>query len=104
MLVLLIYKLADKFPSIEKFALANQITRAIVSVTSNIAEGFSRQGSKEKIQFYYLALGSVTEVQNQLIIARDLLYITKDEYLEASGIAVEVHKLINGLIKAIKNA
>ena len=52
MLVLLIYKLADKFPSIEKFALANQITRAIVSVTSNIAEGFSRQGSKEKIQFY----------------------------------------------------
>jgi len=103
-LVLSVYRLTDSFPPTERFALANQMTRAVVSITSNIAEGFSRQGNREKIQFYYLALGSVTEVQNQLLIARDLGYITAKDHLQVTELTVEVHKLINGLIKSIKSA
>ena len=75
-LVLEIYKYASDFPKDELFGLTSQIKRAIISVTSNIAEGFKRHSKKEKIQFYYVALGSITEVQNHLIIARDLHFIT----------------------------
>jgi four helix bundle protein len=79
-LVLEIYKLTKKFPKEEQFGLANQIRRAIVSISSNIAEGFSRSSYKEKSQFYTMALGSLTEVQSQLLIAKDIPYITKDEF------------------------
>ena len=63
-LVIAIYKITNNFPKKETFALTSQMQRCVVSITSNIAEGFSRQGIKEKIQFYYMALGSVTELQN----------------------------------------
>lgn len=61
-LVLSIYKLTEKLPEKEKFGLISQIKRASVSITSNIAEGFGRQTYKEKVQFYYMAHGSLTEV------------------------------------------
>lgn len=76
-LVLIIYKTTRLFPSDEKFGLCSQIQRAAISITSNIAEGFSRNSSKEKVQFYYTSLGSLTEIQNQLLIARDLGYINQ---------------------------
>lgn len=101
-LVLEIYRLTLKFPKNEQFGLVDQIRRAIVSVTSNIAEGFSRRSNKEKAQFFYMALGSLTEVQNQLLIARDLKYISNDEFQNAAAITVIVNKLINGLIKSAK--
>src|SRR3990167_241538 len=65
-LVLEIYKLTQKFPEGEKFGLTIQLRRAAISITSNIAEGFSRKTDKEKIQFYRMSLGSLMEVQNQL--------------------------------------
>lgn len=76
--------------------------RCVVSITSNIAEGFSRQGIKEKIQFYYMALGSLTELQNQLLVARDVGYLPKEKFNELAKQTVEVNKLINGLIKSIR--
>lgn len=75
-LVLLIYEVTQKFPREEVFGITNQMRRAVVSVTSNIAEGFGRQGYKEKIQFYYLAQGSLIELKNQIIVARDITYLT----------------------------
>ncbi|OGH69652.1 MAG: hypothetical protein A3C90_02490 [Candidatus Magasanikbacteria bacterium RIFCSPHIGHO2_02_FULL_51_14] len=102
-LVLMIYELAKKFPKDEVFGLTIQLRRAAVSVTSNIAEGFSRQSYKEKIQFYSIALGSVTEVQNQLLIARDLSYISRGEFDRAANQSVIVNKIINGLIRASKS-
>lgn len=101
-LVLLIYKLTNNFPREEQFGLTNQIRRAVVSITSNIAEGFSRNSYKEKSQFYSMALGSLTEVHNQLIIAKDLDYITQDEFNKAADITIVVNKLLNGLIKRSK--
>src|SRR3989344_446739 len=74
-LVLQIYSLVRKFPAKEQFVITSQLLRAVISITSNLAEGFGRRSLKEKIQFYYLAQSSLTEVQNQLIIARDVSYL-----------------------------
>ena len=101
-LVLMIYKITKAFPREEQFGLTNQIRRAVVSITSNIAEGFSRNSYKEKSQFYSMALGSLTEVQNQIIIARDLEYITQEEFKKLADQTVTVSKLTNGLIKKSK--
>ena len=102
-LVLMIYQITKLFPSQEKFALVDQMCRAVVSITSNIAEGFSRQGIKEKIQFYLMAKGSLTEIQNQLYIARDVGYIKIIKFTEIWDQTIVVHKLITGLIKSVKS-
>lgn len=98
-LVLKVYKVTKSFPKEELFGLTSQLRRAVVSITSNIAEGFSRRTSKDKNKFYYNSLGSVTEVQNQLLIARDLGYISDEEFKELAELSVIVHKLVNSLIK-----
>ena len=85
------------------FGLVSQMRRCAVSITSNIAEGFSRQSYKEKAQFYSIAQGSVTELQNQLLIARDIGLITKEKFQQLAIHSITVHKIINGLIKSSKN-
>ncbi len=102
-LILRIYEITKTFPKEEIFGLSSQLRRCGVSVTSNIAEGFSRQSYKEKLQFYSMALGSVTELQNQLLVAKDVGYIDKDKFEETSQQSIKVHKIINGLIKSSKN-
>ena len=101
-LVLMVYNASDLFPQKEKFGLINQIQRAAVSITSNISEGFSRQSLKERINFFYTALGSLSEVQNQLLVARDLDYVDKELFRKIASQTVIVSKLINGLIKSLK--
>lgn len=101
-LVLLIYEITMNFPKDELFGLTNQIRRAVVSITSNIAEGFSRNTYKEKSQFYSVSLGSLSEVQNQIIIARDLKYITDDKFSQIDELTILVSKILNGLIKMSK--
>ncbi|TSA46634.1 four helix bundle protein [bacterium] len=99
-LVIEVYKITKNFPKEEIFGLTSQLRRAIISFTSNIAEGFSRQSYKEKIQFYHMSLGSLTEVQNQLLIARDIGYITNDIFQKLASQSVELNKMTNGLIKS----
>jgi len=101
--VLQIYKITRDFPKEEVFGLVSQMRRAAVSVTSNIAEGFSRKGKNEKGQFYLVSLGSITELQNQLLVARDVGYIFADKFTEVANQTVVAHKLVSGLIKSIKN-
>lgn len=98
-LVIMVYKNSEHFPENEQFGLVSQLRRAVVSITSNIAEGFSRGSYKDKIRFYEIALGSTTEVQNQLLIARDMGYIEALDFKKLANQSVTVHKLINGLIK-----
>lgn len=62
LLVILVYKITKSFPKDELFGIVNQMRRCAVSITSNIAEGFSRQTFKEKVQFYCISLGSLTEL------------------------------------------
>lgn len=102
-LVLQIYSLVRKFPIKEQYVLTSQLLRAVISITSNLAEGFGRHSLKEKIQFYYLAQSSLTEVQNQLIIARDVGYLDYKEFDKIWSRTIVVHKLIGGLIKSLKN-
>lgn len=101
-LVLMIYKITKEFPKEEIFGLVSQMRRAVVSITSNIAEGFSRQSKKEKIQFYSIAKGSLTEIQNQLLIAKDIGYISKKDFQFIAEQSIEVNKLLNGLIRYLK--
>lgn len=102
-LVLEIYKITRNFPTSEKFGLTNQLQRSAISITSNIAEGFSRQSDKEKVQFYFTAAGSLSELQNQLLVARDVKYITITAFKEIANQTIIVSKLIRGLIKSKKN-
>ena len=75
-----IYKLLKLFPSEEKFALCDQIRRAAISVTSNIAEGVSRTSTKEKVHFLEIAYASMMEVDSQLDISVELQYINIEQY------------------------
>ena len=99
-LVVDVYNLLDKFPQFEKYALCDQIRRAIVSVPSNIAEGSGRKSLKEQIHFLEISYGSLMEAYNQLLIAVDLTYISK-ESVEAIKLSIDgVAKMINGLSKS----
>ena len=96
-LVIDVYHLLDGFPRFEKYALCDQIRRAIVSVPSNIAEGSGRRSLKEQIHFLEIAYGSLMETYNQLLIAIELTYIT-EESVEAIKPSIDaVAKMINGL-------
>lgn len=79
--VVAVYKLLNVFPDCEKFALCNQIRRAAISVTSNIAEGVSRFSAKEKVHFIEYAFASMMEVDSQLEISMELGYITQEQYI-----------------------
>lgn len=101
-LVLFIYNVTLKFPKHELFGLISQMRRSAVSITSNIAEGYSRRSYKEKLQFYYISASSLTELQNQVIISKDVGHISEEDYLNFIGLSVAVHKLINAFIKSTK--
>jgi len=102
-LVMAIYKLTEDYPKKEIFGLTNQIRRAGVSITSNIAEGFTRRSQNEKIRFYSITQGSLVETQNQLIISRDLKYLSENNFRELINRTIRINKLINGLIRSCKN-
>ncbi|NMC51801.1 four helix bundle protein [Candidatus Kuenenbacteria bacterium] len=98
-LVLLIYKITKDFPKEEIYGLTSQLRRCAISISSNIAEGFSRQSFKDKANFDSMALGSTTELQNQILVAKDVGYITAEKFNQIADQTIIVHKLINGLIK-----
>ena len=102
-LVLIIYEITKKFPKEESFGLTNQIRRAIVSVSSNIAEGFSRRSNKEKVQFYTTSKSSLTEVENQILIAKDVSYISKEEFDAINMQIDKVHRLLRSFIRGVDN-
>lgn len=93
-LVLMIYEISTSFPKEETFGLTAQMRRCAVSITSNIAEGFSRQSYKEKVQFYSVTQGSVTELQNQLFLIKDLRFISKEKFQEIAEQSVKVQSII----------
>lgn len=96
-LVVDVYHLLDNFPKFEKYALCDQIRRAVVSVPSNIAEGSGRRSLKEKIHFLEISYGSLMETFNQLLIAIDLTYITEESVEEIKPSIDAVAKMINAL-------
>ncbi len=97
-----VYNFTKDFSKKETFGLTSQMQRCAVSVPSNIAEGFNRISKKEKIQFYSIALGSVSELQSQLFLARDSGYLSNDKHDSAADKTETVRKLITGMIKSIR--
>lgn len=96
-----VYQLTKNFPSSEKFGIIDQLRRASPSVTANIAEGWGRFHFADRIKFYYQARGSNTEVENFLILSRDLGYISKTQYDSTSMIVKRGFQIISGLIRSI---
>lgn len=84
------------------YALIDQLRRACISVMSNIAEGFERDRPKEFVQFLLYAKGSIGEITTQLIIALDQKYIDTHQYKELSDLAIEIGKMIGGLISYLQ--
>lgn len=101
-IVLDIYRITKEFPKEELFGLTNQIRRAAVSITSNLAEGYGRKSNKEKTQFFSISLGSLSEVESQLLVARDLEYISPSTCDTITNKTTESGKIINGLLSHYK--
>ena len=99
-----IYKITEEFPKEEQYGIVSQLRRAAGSITANIAEGFARYHFKDKIRFYHQARGSAAEVQNFLILAKDLGYINMEKCGQLGEKAKQSMKLINGLIRAIDDS
>ncbi|WP_300369514.1 four helix bundle protein [Hydrogenimonas sp.] len=97
-----VYLQVKALPKEETYSLADQIRRSAVSIPSNIAEGSSRNSSKEFIQFLYIALGSACELETQLLIAKNVGYIESFHTVELELVAVK--KMLNALISSLKRS
>ncbi len=100
-LVLFVYKLTETYSTKERFGLTSQMRRSALSITSNIAEGFGRRNLREKQQFYFVAKGSTTELQNQLILSKDLGFIEEEDFLKVEAEMIGILKMLNKLISSI---
>lgn len=98
-----IYRLQNKFPVEERYALGSQIRRSAISITSNIAEGTGRNSIKEKIHFIEIAFGSLTESFCQLQIAQDLGYINENDIAELRPKFNHVAALLSLLKRSLDN-
>ncbi len=98
-LVLEIYQLTQLFPGEEKYGLASQMKRAAVSVASNIAEGAARKTKKEFIQYLHMAQGSISELDTQLEITKQLKYVPVDRVSAVDVLMEKTDKMLSGLIK-----
>ena len=96
-----VYKLTEKFPRQETYALADQIRRAVVSVPSNIAEGQARKAPGDFRRFLHIALGSLAEVDTQLVLAQEFGYLSKEDMAvfdeQIQGLRKRLYALINSL-------
>lgn len=100
-LVTEIYRLSDCFPENEKYGLISQIRRCAISIPSNIAEGCARKGNRELLQYLYISLGSLAELETQYEIAQNLKYIKESEEIRNKIIFIRI--MLSNLIKSIKN-
>lgn len=98
----LVYRASRKGEFSKDFALRDQIRSALISITSNIAEGFERGGTKEFIQFLGHAKGSVGEVRSQLYVALDESYIAQPEWQELHNRCLEISRLLDGFMKYLR--
>lgn len=102
-LVIFVYKMLDLFPDAEKFALCNQMRRAVVSVPSNLAEGMGRLSDKDQAHFLNMSYGSLMEVYAQADIAHDLKYIDDEMFNQLEEQVDSISKMIQSMCYIRKN-
>ena len=98
----LVYQVTTKLPWFEKKGLCDQLQRAVVSISSNIAEGAGRSSDADFAHFLDQSLGSANEVETQLLIARNLNYITEEHYITLLNTLTGIQKQLTGLIASIR--
>ena len=96
-----VYRLVGFLPPDERYALSDQLRRAVVSIPSNIAEGYARKYQKEYVNFLSIALGSNAEVETQLLICDELGYIRQEEMKVAFSLVEEVRKMLIKMRRSI---
>ena len=101
-IVLNIYNLLEKFPKEEKYRIIDQLVRAVVSIPTNISEGFGRYTSKDYVHFLIIAIGSVSEVKYLVLLSKDLSYITNREFDELKKELDDIVKMLSGLINSLR--
>lgn len=101
--VTMLYKVTTNFPKEEIYGLTNQMRRAAVSIPSNIAEGAARQSNKEYIQFLYIALRSIAEIETQMIIANNLSFIDDESFELLVKDRDEIGRMLYELIRFRKS-
>ena len=101
-LVLRLYRLSRAFPSDERFGLTSQLRRAATSISANIAEGSVRSSDPDFARFLHIALGSASEVDYYLILARDLSFLPAEDYAAANADLQEVKRMLATLIARVK--
>lgn len=101
--VTVIYKTSKQFPEDENFGLISQIRRSVVSIPSNISEGYGREGMKDYLRFLNVAMASLFELQTQLEIAYNLEYIKKEKFNELYELSREIERMLSSFIRTIKS-
>lgn len=102
--VIEVYRTIQSFPSFERYGIADQLRRAVVSIPSNIAEGASRQSDKEFVHFLHVSMGSAFEVETQLLIAYRLDYMSVEINLELMNRLHLIESRLNKLISSIQDS
>lgn len=95
-----IYKITSEFPENEKFGLVSQLRRGSISISSNLAEGTSRNTTKDRSHFTTVSFSSLMEVLNQLIISKELEFLSEEKYIEVRKQIEKVANMLNALKKA----
>ncbi len=102
-LAVFVYKITEKFPNSEIYGITNQMRRAVISISSNLAEGFKRVHKKEKLQFYNIAYGSVAELESQAEVSKKLNFLSEKDYQILMLNITEISKMVNGLVKSLNS-
>ncbi len=102
-LCLEIYRITTKFPPEEKYGLTSQIRRSVISIPSNIAEGYGRKTTLDYVRLLYISYGSVCELETQILLAGDLNLIKKDELGTLKTDMAEIERMLKALIKSLEN-
>ena len=103
-LSLQIYKITKNFPKEETYGIVSQMRRCAISIPSNIAEGSTRRGKSEYIQFLYISFASGAELETQLLIAKKLEYLPQSDFEKLNNLLQEIMKMLNSLIAKIKSS
>lgn len=101
-LTLLVYKVSGTFPRDELYGLAAQLRRSASSIAANLAEGCGRSGDAELARFCSIAMGSASELEYHLLLARDLTLLDPSDYSVLAGQTTEVNRMLAGLIRTLR--
>lgn len=102
-LVKIIYQATESFPKSEMFGLTSQMRRAAVSIPSNIAEGFSRHGTKDYISFISICIGSAAELETQVLLGCDLEYLQLHQMDDVLKEITQLHKMLHNMRRSLKS-